>query len=257
METNGVWDCSTQGIQRSGGAAPGSPSVNRDVGTTGPVYTSSILTGTSPPGTRGEANALSAHTPSTFMANVKQIYFANSFSSLSDVDGEDVWLVLLNPKENYSLEKRQKSALGGKLSAIKRSRSYLSLSWVYAGRILYTKGEASELSCSVRPDAGGLQLKKRRTIKARKVVRHRRIRRSPPEVRLSSRRQIIAPTLIAPDLRHNIKHVQKCDAVSSAAVFRLPLKVMVLPPASPDPSMGCRKIAPACMRTRGRNIGAA
>lgn len=39
-----------EGIQRSGSAAPGSPSVNRDVGTTRPVYISPILTGTSQPG---------------------------------------------------------------------------------------------------------------------------------------------------------------------------------------------------------------
>lgn len=45
--------CRAEGIQRSGSAAPGSPSVNRDVGTTKPVYISSVLTGTSRPGIRG------------------------------------------------------------------------------------------------------------------------------------------------------------------------------------------------------------
>lgn len=45
--------CRAEGIQRSGSAAPGSPSVNRDVGTTKPVYISAVLTGTSRPGIGG------------------------------------------------------------------------------------------------------------------------------------------------------------------------------------------------------------
>lgn len=40
-------------VQRESSAQAGSPSVNRDVGTTEPVYISSVLTGTSPPGTGG------------------------------------------------------------------------------------------------------------------------------------------------------------------------------------------------------------
>lgn len=52
---NSVWVCSVEGIQRSGSAALGSPSVNRDVGTAGPVYISSILTGTSQAGQEGTA----------------------------------------------------------------------------------------------------------------------------------------------------------------------------------------------------------
>lgn len=42
-------------VQRESSALAGSPSVNRDVGTTGPVYISSALTGTSPPGTGGHS----------------------------------------------------------------------------------------------------------------------------------------------------------------------------------------------------------
>lgn len=40
-------------VQRESSAEAGSPSVNRDVGTTEPVYISSVLPGTSPPGTGG------------------------------------------------------------------------------------------------------------------------------------------------------------------------------------------------------------
>lgn len=47
-----------EGIQCSGSAALGSPSVNRDMGTTKPVYISSILTGTSQPGIGGTASTL-------------------------------------------------------------------------------------------------------------------------------------------------------------------------------------------------------
>lgn len=55
-EMDSVWVCLVEGIQCSRTGALGSPSVNRDVGTTKPVYISSILTGTSQPGIRGTAN---------------------------------------------------------------------------------------------------------------------------------------------------------------------------------------------------------
>lgn len=49
-----------EGIQCSGSAALGSPSVNRDVGTAKRVYIRSILTGTSQPGIGGTANTLNS-----------------------------------------------------------------------------------------------------------------------------------------------------------------------------------------------------
>lgn len=100
-------------VQRESSALAGSPSVNRDVGTTGPVYISSVLTGTSPPGTGGHSrNSGHMHRHS----NVKKISLVYCYAGRWLAQHSQTDSIFSLKSENLAAVKDRKEKMNQRLS---------------------------------------------------------------------------------------------------------------------------------------------